>query len=105
MMAHFDQVLPGKVHRVTYEKLVDDLETEVRRMLDFLGLPFEEGCLLFHQNDRPVSTLSSEQVRRPIYRQGVDEWRNYEQWLGPMKSVLAPLLEPRSSAPPHNSVT
>lgn len=62
-------------------------------MLDYLGLPFEEACLSFHQNDRSVSTLSSEQVRKPIFRQGVEEWQNYEQWLGPLKAALGPVLE------------
>ena len=67
-----DQVLPGRVHRVICEDLVDDLEGEVRRLLDYCGLPFEEACLRFHENDRPVRTVSSEPVRRPIFREGVD---------------------------------
>jgi hypothetical protein len=92
-MAHFDRVLPGLVHRVFYEDLVDDFEAEVRRLLDYLGLPFDEACLNFHQNKRAVHTPSSEQVRRPINRDGMTTWRNYEQWLGPLKEALGPVLD------------
>ncbi len=88
LMAHFDQVAPGKVHRVHYEAMVEDTETEIRRLLGFLGLPFEEACLRFHENDRAVRTASSEQVRRPIFREGLDQWRHYEPWLGPLKAAL-----------------
>jgi tetratricopeptide (TPR) repeat protein len=88
LMAHFDQVAPGKVHRVHYEAMVEDTETEIRRLLDFLGLPFEEACLRFHENDRAVRTASSEQVRQPIFREGLDQWRQYEPWLGPLKEAL-----------------
>ena len=88
LMAHFDAVLPGRVHRVIYEQMVEDTEAEVRRLLDYCGLPFEAGCLRFFENDRPVRTASAEQVRRPIYKEGVDQWRNYEPWLGPLKAVL-----------------
>jgi tetratricopeptide (TPR) repeat protein len=93
LMAHFDAVLPGRVHRVIYERMVDDTEAEVRRLLDYCGLPFEEGCLRFFENDRPVRTASAEQVRRPIYKEGVDQWRNYEPWLDPLKAALGPVLE------------
>ena len=92
LMAHFDRVLPGRVHRVIYEQLVDDTEAEVRRLLDYCGLPFEEGCLRFFENARPVRTASSEQVRRPIYREGVDQWRHYEPWLAPLQDALGPVL-------------
>jgi len=92
LMAHFDAVLPGRVHRVIYEQLVDDTEAEVRRLLDYCELPFEEGCLRFFENARPVRTASSEQVRRPIYREGVDQWRNYEPWLEPLQTALGPVL-------------
>jgi tetratricopeptide (TPR) repeat protein len=92
LMAHFDEVLPGRVHRVIYEHLVDDTEAEVRRLLDYCELPFEEGCLRFFENARPVRTASSEQVRRPIYREGVDQWRNYEPWLEPLQTALGPVL-------------
>ena len=88
LMAHFDAVAPGAVHRVQYESMVDDTETEVRRLLDYLGLPFEAQCLRFHENDRAVRTASSEQVRRPIFREGLDQWRHYEPWLDPLKSAL-----------------
>ena len=87
LMAHFDAVLPGRVHRVIYERLVEDTENEVRRLLDYCGLPFEPGCLRFFENDRPVRTASSEQVRRPIYRDGVDQWRQFDPWLDPLKSA------------------
>jgi len=93
LMAHFDRVLPGRVHRVIYESLVADTENEVRRLLDYCGLPFEPACLDFYKNDRPVSTASSEQVRSPIYRSGLEHWRNYEPWLGPLKLMVGPLLE------------
>jgi hypothetical protein len=78
---------------VIYEDVVNDTEGEVRRLLDHCGLPFEEGCLNFHQNDRAVRTVSSEQVRRPIFRDGLDQWRNYEEWLGPLKTALGPTLD------------
>jgi hypothetical protein len=84
LLAHFDSVLPGCIHRVIYEDLVADPEREVRRLLDYLGLPFDEACLRFHENRRAVLTPSSEQVRRPITADAVDHWRNYEPWLGPL---------------------
>jgi hypothetical protein len=93
LMAHFDTVLPGRIHRVIYEDLVEDTETQVRRLLDYCGLPFEEGCLRFYENTRAVRTVSSEQVRRPIFRGGLDQWRHYEPWLGPLKAALGPALE------------
>jgi tetratricopeptide (TPR) repeat protein len=93
LMAHFDAVLPGRVHRVVYEHLVDDTESEVRRLLEYCGLPFEEGCLAFHENRRAVSTASSEQVRRPIFRSGLDYWRHYQPWLGPLEAELGDLLD------------
>jgi tetratricopeptide (TPR) repeat protein len=88
LMDHFDAVLPGKIHRVIYEELVDDTEGEIRRLLDHCGLPFEAGCLRFHENDRAVRTASSEQVRKPIFRDGIDQWRHYEPWLGPLKAAV-----------------
>ena len=93
LMAHVDAVLPGRVHRVFYESLVEDTEAEVRRLLAHCGLPFEERCLEFYDNDRPVRTASSEQVRRPIFREGLDHWRRYEPWLGPLKESLGPVLD------------
>lgn len=90
-MSHVDRVLPGRVHRVIHEDLIADPEREIRRMLDALGLPFEEGCLRFHENSRPVRTASSQQVRRPINRDGVERWRAYDRWLGPLKDALGDL--------------
>jgi tetratricopeptide (TPR) repeat protein len=97
-MAHFDDVGPGKVHRVVHETLVDDTENEMRRLLQYCGLPFEEACLRFHENDRAVRTASSEQVRRPIFREGLDQWRHYEPWLDPLRESLGDVLEPRWEA-------
>jgi hypothetical protein len=90
LMAHFDAVAPGRVHRVFYERLVADTETEVRRTLDYCGLPFESACLEFFATDRPVRTASSEQVRQPIFREGVNQWRRYEPWLDLLKESLGP---------------
>jgi tetratricopeptide (TPR) repeat protein len=89
LMAHFDRVLPGRIHRVCYEELVRDLEREVRRLLDYCGLPFEAQCLRFHETRRIAQTVSSEQVRQPLYTEGVEQWRNFEPWLGPLKEALA----------------
>ena len=93
LMAHFDEVLPNRVHRVYYERLVADPEGEVRRLLDYCGLLFEQQCLHFYDNRRVVQTISSEQVRRPIYSDAVDQWRHYEPWLGPLKDALGDLVE------------
>ena len=100
LMAHFDEVLPGRVHRVIYERMIDDTEHEVRRLLDYCGLPFEEGCLRFYENDRAVRTASSEQVRRPIFREGVEQWRHFAGWLAPLEAALGPALEAYPAAPP-----
>ena len=99
LMAHFDAVLPARVHRVLYERMVDDTEGEVRRLLDYCGLPFEPACLRFYENDRAVRTASSEQVRQPIFRDAVDHWRHYEPWLGPLVAALGPTLEAYPAAP------
>jgi hypothetical protein len=99
MMAHFDAVLPGRVHRVIYEHMVEDTEHEVRRLLDYCGLPFEDACLRFYENDRAVRTASSEQVRRPIFRDAVEHWRNYEAWLDPLRAALGPALDAYPAAP------
>jgi tetratricopeptide (TPR) repeat protein len=93
LMHHFDEVLPGRIHRVFHEAMVEDSEAEIRAMLDYLGLPFEESCLRFYENDRAVRTPSAEQVRRPINREGVEQWKAYEPWLGPLKKSLGPVLE------------
>jgi tetratricopeptide (TPR) repeat protein len=93
LMSHFDNILPGRVHRVIYERLVEDTETEVRRLLDYCGLPFEEGCLRFYETQRAVRTPSSEQVRQPIYRDALEHWRHFEPWLEPLSRALGPVLE------------
>jgi tetratricopeptide (TPR) repeat protein len=87
-----DFVQPGAIHRLIYDRLVDDVEGEVRHLLDYLGVEFDEACLNFHANERSVRTISAEQVRRPINRQGLDQWRPYEQWLGPLKDALGDAL-------------
>jgi hypothetical protein len=99
LMAHFDAVLPGRVHRVIYERMIEDTEGEVRRLLEYCGLPFDERCLRFYENERAVRTASSEQVRQPIFREGVDHWRNYDPWLGPLRKALGPVLDAYPSAP------
>lgn len=99
LMAHFDEVLPGRVHRLIYERLINDFESEVRRLLDYLGLPFEEECLRFDQSQRLVLTLSADQVNKPLYTTGVGHWRNYEEWLDPLKKELGPVLEAYPAVP------
>jgi tetratricopeptide (TPR) repeat protein len=99
LMAHFDAVLPGRVHRVIYETLVDNIESEVRRVLNYIELPFDANCLRFYENDRAVRTASSQQVRQPIYRGGVDQWRHYEQWLKPLQQSLGSVLAAYPDAP------
>jgi hypothetical protein len=95
-----DSVLPGRVHRVHYEALVADFENGVRRLLDHCGLAFEDACLSFHTNTRAVRTASSEQVRRPLYRDAVDHWKHFDAWLQPLKEALGPALDayPAASA-------
>jgi len=93
LMYHMDAALPGRVHRVIYEDLVEDTETEVRRLLDYCGLPFETGCLNFHQTRRPVSTASAEQVRQPINRRGIDQWHHFESRLAPLVTALGDAVE------------
>jgi tetratricopeptide (TPR) repeat protein len=93
LMAHFDRVLPGAVHRVIYEGLVDDTEREIRALLAALGLPFEEPCLRFWETDRAVRTASSEQVRRPINRDGLEPWKPFDPWLEPLRTALGEVLD------------
>ena len=88
LMAHWNEALPGRVLRVEHESVVEDLEGNVRRILDFCGLPFEPACLEFHKTARSVRTASSEQVRQPIFREGLDQWKHYEPWLLPLKGWL-----------------
>ncbi|MBV9695197.1 MAG: sulfotransferase, partial [Alphaproteobacteria bacterium] len=92
LLAHYDAVLPGRIHRVLHEDLVADPEREIRRLLSYCGLDFEESCLNFHQTERAVRTASSEQVRQPIFREGVEQWRNYAQWLAPLEEALGAVL-------------
>jgi hypothetical protein len=92
VMQHWDEVLPGRVLRVYHEDVVDDLEGNVRRILDFCGLPFEPACLAFHKTERSVRTASSEQVRRPIFRDGLDQWTKFEPYLGPLRNMLGDAL-------------
>jgi hypothetical protein len=87
-MRHWNEVLPGWILRVQHEDLVDDLEFNVRRILEFCGLPFERQCLEFHKTARSVRTASSEQVRQPLYRDGLDQWKNFEPWLQPLMDAL-----------------
>lgn len=101
LMHHIDGVLPQKVHRVIYENMIEDTEGEVRRLLDFCGLPFEDECLRFYENDRPVRTASSQQVRRPIFREGIDHWRHYETWLGPLRDSLGNVLDAYPETPQY----
>jgi tetratricopeptide (TPR) repeat protein len=99
LMAHIDAVLPGRVHRVFYDSTIEDTELEVRRLLDHCTLPFEEQCLRFYENERAVRTASSEQVRRPIFREGMDHWRHFETWLEPLRNALGSVLERYPAVP------
>ena len=92
LMSHWDEVLPGRVLRVQYEDVVEDLEGSVRRILEHCGLSFEPACLDFHETRRSVRTPSSEQVRKPIGRESLDQWRCYEPWLAPLRDALGDAL-------------
>lgn len=93
LMDHFDRAAPGLVHRVIHERLIDDVEGEVRRLLAFIGVDFEAACLAFHSNRRAVQTASSEQVRRPINRDGIGQWQRYSKYLQPIKDELSQIIE------------
>jgi tetratricopeptide (TPR) repeat protein len=93
LMAHWDAALPGKILRVKHEDVVQDLESNVRRILGFCELEFEPRCLEFHKTQRSVHTASSEQVRRPIFTEGLEQWRHFDPWLGPLKAALGPLYQ------------
>jgi tetratricopeptide (TPR) repeat protein len=99
LLAHVDAILPGRVHRVIYERMVEDTESEVRRLLDYCGLDFEPQVLEFYKTERPVRTASSEQVRRPIYREATEEWRHYEEHLTPLRDALGDVLAAYPEAP------
>jgi tetratricopeptide (TPR) repeat protein len=100
LMAHIDRVLPGRVHRVIYEDMVADTETQVRALLAACGLPYEASCMTFYRNERAVRTASSEQVRQPIYTDSLAQWRHFEPWLDPLKSALGPVIDAYPEAPP-----
>lgn len=93
LMDHWDEVLPGRVLRIQYEEMISDTESQVRKILDYCGLPFEASCLEFYNNKRAVRTASSEQVRQPIYSSGMGQWQPFERWLDPLKEALGPVLE------------
>ncbi len=93
VMAHWDRALPGRVLRVHHEDVVGDLEGSVRRVLDHVGLAFEPGCVAFHKSRRSVRTPSSEQVRQPIFRDGLDQWKKYERWLEPLRAALGDAVD------------
>ncbi|HLY05541.1 MAG TPA: sulfotransferase [Rhizomicrobium sp.] len=99
LMDHFDAVMPGRVHRVFYEELVQHPEREARRLLDYIGVTFEDSCLNFFDTARTITTVSSEQVRRPIYHDALDYWRNYEPWLGPLRTALGPVVDTYPQVP------
>ncbi|HTT84741.1 MAG TPA: sulfotransferase [Rhizomicrobium sp.] len=99
LMGHFDKVLPGRVHRIIYEELVADPENELRRLCDYLGLPLEEQCLRFHESRRAVGTISTAQVRTPLYTNAVGQWMPYEPWLDPLKAGLGVVLDRYPLAP------
>ncbi len=99
LMAHMERALPEKIHRVCYEHMIDDTEGEIRRLLSYCGLPFEQACLQFYQTERSVRTASAYQVRKPIFREGLDQWRHYEPWLEPLQTALGPVLPAYPAAP------
>jgi hypothetical protein len=92
LMEYWDEVLPGRVLRVYHEDVIDDLEGSVRRLLEFCNLDFQPQCIAFHENRRSVRTASSEQVRQGINRTGLDQWKHFEPWLGPLREALGDAL-------------
>jgi tetratricopeptide (TPR) repeat protein len=93
LMRHWDRVLPGRILRIQHEDVVDDLEGNVRRILEFCGLEFEPGCVEFYKMARSVRTASSEQVRQPIFREGLEQWKHFEPWLGPLREALGDAVD------------
>ncbi len=103
LLAHFDAVLPGRVHRVFYEDVIADPERESRRLLDYCGIPFDAACLRFYENKRAVLTASAEQVRKPIFSDALEQWRHFEPWLEPLKAALGQVLDAYPAAPRFDS--
>jgi hypothetical protein len=103
LMRHWDEVLPGRVLRVHHEAVIDDLEGSVRRLLDFCSLDFEPGCVAFHETRRSVRTASSEQVRQGISRAGLEQWKRFEPWLGPLHDALGDALSRYREDPARDS--
>lgn len=99
MMRHFDEILPGRVHRVIHEQLIEAPEEEIRRLLAYIGVPFEEACMRFYETERPVRTPSAGQVRQPLNRKGMEQWLNFEPWLGELKEALGPVLTAYPNVP------
>jgi hypothetical protein len=99
LMSHVDAVLPGRVLHLSYEAIVDDPEYQLRRLLDYCGLDFEPACLSFFKTDRAIRTPSSEQVRRPIFRDGLDQWRHYQRWIAPLVDALGALADGEADRP------
>jgi hypothetical protein len=99
LMDHWNTVLPGAVLHVQYEEVVADLDTQVHRILDFCGLPFEESCVNFHETERAVRTASSEQVRQPIYSGSVQTWKRYGEHLDGLREILEPVFPQLPTSP------
>jgi hypothetical protein len=93
LMDHWSTVLPGQIHKVQYEEMVTDTDTQIRNLLDYCGLEFEEKCLRFYETERAIRTPSAEQVRRPVYKEGLEQWRHFESHLEPLRNALGHVLE------------
>jgi len=104
MMRHFDEILPGRIHRVIHEQLIEAPEEEIRRLLDYIGVPFEEACMRFYETERPVRTPSAGQVRQPLNRKGMEQWLNFEPWLGELKEALGPVLTAYPNVPDRSEL-